>query len=68
MRKPIKVMGVVDAAKVYPERVKYYKSIGFTVKEEDEYGCVVEKFLKHAGVIITRQLSIEDGQLFEYDL
>ena len=65
--KKIIINGNENGSENYIARKRFYTKSGWTIKDEDESGCVVER-VNHAGYIVQIQLILEDGCLYEAEL
>ena len=65
--KKIVINGNENGHENYIARMKFYTKNGWSIKDMDESGCVVER-VNHAGTIVEIQLLIEDGYLYEVEL
>jgi hypothetical protein len=65
--KEIIINGNRDGKENYIKRKDFYKRNGWTIKDEDLDGCVVER-VNRAGYIVQIQLILENGKLYETEI
>lgn len=65
--KKIIINGNDNGKENYIARKKFYEGNGWTIKDEDDFGCIVER-VNHKGYIVEIQLLIEGGHLYEINL